>query len=226
MIGRDWTHAGVAKLYSDIVNNGYRILYLTSRSVGQADATRTYLKGIEQNRYHLPDGPVIMSPDRTMAALRREMYLKKPQVFKMSSLRDIQHLFGEKKSPFYAGFGNRITDALSYRSVNVPSSRIFTINSNAEVRLELLELTGYKSSYIHIGDLVDHFFPPVAMHIVDESFTDFLYWREPIRNLEELEQPRNDDKADTLDDEESQFSEDGQEDEDGDYDEDEDAGFV
>ena len=28
MIGRDWTHAGVAKLYTDIVNNGYNIMYL------------------------------------------------------------------------------------------------------------------------------------------------------------------------------------------------------
>ena len=37
MIGRDWTHIGVAKLYGDIVANGYNIFYLTSRSVGQAD---------------------------------------------------------------------------------------------------------------------------------------------------------------------------------------------
>lgn len=200
MIGRDWTHAGVAKLYTDIANNGYHMLYLTSRSVGQADATRAYLKGIEQSRYRLPDGPVIMSPDRTMAALRREIYLRKPEVFKMACLRDIQHLFGEKKYPFYAGFGNRITDALSYRSVNVPSSRIFTINSNAEVRLELLELTGYKSSYIHIGDLVDHFFPPVALHVADESYTDFLYWREPIVRLSDSEDNEEDGDVDADED--------------------------
>ena len=46
MIGRDWTHAGVAKLYSDILTNGYNIMYLTSRSVGQADTTRAYLAGV------------------------------------------------------------------------------------------------------------------------------------------------------------------------------------
>ncbi|CAG8671876.1 9194_t:CDS:2, partial [Paraglomus occultum] len=44
MIGRDWTHSGVAKLYTDIHNNGYEILYLTSRAIGQADYTRDYLK--------------------------------------------------------------------------------------------------------------------------------------------------------------------------------------
>ena len=60
----------------------------------------------------------------------------------MACLRDLQHLFhprqpasssSQPSNPFYAGFGNRITDALSYRSVGIPSSRIFTINSNAEV---------------------------------------------------------------------------------------------
>lgn len=67
----------------------------------------------------------------------------------MAALRDIQKLFGHTaKNPFYAGFGNRITDALSYRSVNVPSSRIFTIDSSGEVKMELLELAGYKSSCV------------------------------------------------------------------------------
>jgi phosphatidate phosphatase LPIN len=73
--------------------------------------------------------------------------MRKPEVFKMACLRDIQRLFGlNPKGQFYAGFGNRITDALSYRSVNIPSSRIFTIDSTGEVKMELLELAGYKSS--------------------------------------------------------------------------------
>jgi phosphatidate phosphatase LPIN len=71
MIGRDWTHQGVAKLFTDITNNGYHLLYLTSRSVGQADTTRGYLKSIVQDKYTIPEGPVIMSPDRTFTALRR-----------------------------------------------------------------------------------------------------------------------------------------------------------
>jgi phosphatidate phosphatase LPIN len=166
MIGRDWTHSGVAKLYTDIRRNGYKIMYLTSRAIGQADSTRDYLKGIKQDDYQLPEGPVIMSPDRLMASLHRydthnnlgreatdvctsEVIMRKPEVFKMACLRDIQRLFGESsRTPFYAGFGNRITDALSYRSVNVPSARIFTIDSSGEVKMELLELAGYKSSCV------------------------------------------------------------------------------
>lgn len=71
MIGRDWTHLGVAKLYTDICRNGYKILYLTSRAIGQADSTRDYLKGVKQNDYQLPEGPVIMSPDRLLTSLHR-----------------------------------------------------------------------------------------------------------------------------------------------------------
>lgn len=190
MIGRDWTHAGVAKLYTDIVSNGYNILYLTSRSVGQADTTRAYLNGVSQEGFKLPKGPVIMSPDRTIAALRREIYLRKPEVFKMACLRDILSLFNNRGNPFYAGFGNRFTDALSYRSVNIPSTRIFTINSNAEVSLDLLTLTKYKSSYVSMREVVDHFFPPVGLLVTGggEDFTDFNYWRDAPFEIENFDE--------------------------------------
>ena len=204
MIGRDWTHIGVAKLYSDIVANGYNIFYLTSRSVGQADSTRAYLNGVTQDGYKLPKGPVIMSPDRTIAALRREIYLRKPEVFKMACLRDILSLFPGKTYPFYAGFGNRFTDALSYRTVNIPSSRIFTINSNAEVSLDLLSLNKYKISYVSMREIVDHFFPPVSMLVKDggEDFTDFTYWRDTPQGLDDFS--ATDSEASSIDGEEEE----------------------
>ncbi|WFC97375.1 phosphatidate phosphatase [Malassezia yamatoensis] len=195
MMGRDWTHMGVAKLYHDIAENGYRIMYLTSRAIGQAEITREYLMNINQNNYRLPDGPVIMSPDRLMASLHREVILKKPEVFKMACLRDIARLFGdnptkqnEPSTPFYAGFGNRITDALSYRSVDIPSSRIFTIDSEGEVKMELLELAGYKSSYPNMTDLVDQMFPPMRVrhsrNAKAAAYTDFNFWRQSMADVE------------------------------------------
>ncbi|KAI2469782.1 LNS2-domain-containing protein [Annulohypoxylon bovei var. microspora] len=188
MIGRDWTHAGVAKLYSDIVENGYNIMYLTSRSVGQADTTRAYLYGIAQEGYRLPKGPTILSPDRTMAALRREIYLRKPHVFKMATLRDIRSLYGPENHCFYAGFGNRLTDQISYRTVDVPRTRIFTINSNAEVSLDLLSLNKLKLNYINMTEVVNHFFPPVSTLVKGGGveFTDFTYWRDMPLELNEF----------------------------------------
>ncbi|KAI8330886.1 Lipin/Ned1/Smp2-domain-containing protein [Chlamydoabsidia padenii] len=183
MIGKDWTHHGVAKLYTDICNNGYKILYLTSRAIGQADYTRDYLKKVEQGNYQLPDGPVIMSPDRLFTSFHREVIMRKPEVFKMACLKDIQRLFGGR-DPFYAGFGNRITDAISYRSVNVPASRIFTIDPYGDIKLELLK--GFTSSYIHLNDLVDQIFPPVNTKTLktDEEFNDWNFWKQPLPEID------------------------------------------
>jgi phosphatidate phosphatase LPIN len=207
MIGRDWTHIGVAKLYTEIVNNGYNIMYLTSRSVGLTDTTRAYLNGVVQESYRLPRGPTIMSPDRTIAALRRELYIRKPEVFKMACLRDIKSLFGPTRTPFYAGFGNRLTDALSYRSVSIPSNRIFTINSNAEVSLDLLSLNKLRYSYVNMREVVDHYFPPVNTLVKGggEEYTDFTYWRDPVLKLDDFSASES---GDSPGDEEDNVSED------------------
>ncbi|KAJ1345323.1 hypothetical protein BSLG_000836 [Batrachochytrium salamandrivorans] len=173
MVGRDWTHAGVASLYTNICRNGYKFLYLTSRAIGQASYTRDYLKNVEQDRFQLPEGPVIMSPDRLLRAFHREVILRKPEEFKIACLRDIKRLFGES-CPFYGGFGNRITDALSYRSVDVPQSRIFTIDPTGEIKLELM--SNYKSSYIKLLDIVDQMFPPLSRSLLTE-YMDWGFWR-------------------------------------------------
>ncbi|KAI9594226.1 Lipin/Ned1/Smp2-domain-containing protein [Syncephalis fuscata] len=180
MVGKDWTHPGVAKLYTDIVRNGYRIMYLTSRAIGQADSTRDYLRSVEQGQYQLPDGPVVMSPDRLFTSFHREVILRKPEVFKMACLRDIKRLFNDE-NPFYSGFGNRITDALSYRSVDVPTSRIFTIDYNGDVRRELLP--GFRSSYVSLNDIVDQIFPPVTTKLEDE-YNDYNFWKTPLPDIE------------------------------------------
>lgn len=215
MIGRDWTHAGIAKLYSDIAANGYNIMYLTSRSVGQADTTRAYLANIVQENFRMPAGPTILSPDRTMAALRREVYLRQPQVFKMATLRDIRNLYGPERNPFYAGFGNRLTDQISYRTVDVPPRRIFTINSNSEVSLDLLTLNK-KMSYVNINEVVDHYFPPVSTLVTGggEQCTDFMYWRDEPLPLDDFSASESDESDDDAgDDQASQYADDDEDDE-------------
>ncbi|KAK4648586.1 lipin Ned1 [Podospora bellae-mahoneyi] len=221
MIGRDWTHAGVAKLYTDIVANGYNIMYLTSRSVGQADTTRAYLAGIVQDGYKLPRGPTILSPDRTMAALRREIYLRKPHIFKMSTLRDIRSLYGPDRKPFYAGFGNRFTDQISYRTVDVPRTRIFTINSNAEVSLDLLSLNKMKLSYVNMTEVVDHYFPPVSTLVKGggEEYTDFTYWRDTPLELDEFSASDTEGEGEEEEEEEEEMDDEDEEYEDEDEDE-------
>jgi phosphatidate phosphatase LPIN len=194
MLGKDWTHSGVASLYNAINRNGYKFLYLTSRSIGQSTSTQKYIRSIEQDKYKLPDGPIIMSPDRLLAALKREVILGNPEEFKIAALKDIQRLFSPNgddltKSPFYAGFGNRITDAQSYHAVGVPPSRIFTINSHGSVWVEQLVLVaGSSSTYLAMTDIVDLYFPPVksAPLAEDENFSELAFWKPQRFSLEQL----------------------------------------
>jgi hypothetical protein len=45
----------------------------------------------------------------------REIWVRRPHEFKIACLQDIRALFPPEWNPFYAGFGNRDTDEVSYR---------------------------------------------------------------------------------------------------------------
>lgn len=101
----------------------------------------------------------------------------------MACLRDIQRLFASHaKDAFFAGFGNRITDAMSYRSVGIPSGKIYTIDSTGILKTELLA-SSHRGSYVGLNDLVNEMFPPVKTK-VKPDFTDFTYWRDPIPEID------------------------------------------
>lgn len=90
IIGNDWSQSGVAQLFTQIQDNGYKMLYLSARAIGQAQITREYLRSIKQGDVTLPDGPLLLNPTSLMSALHREVIEKKPEDFKIACLKDIQ----------------------------------------------------------------------------------------------------------------------------------------
>lgn len=64
-----------------------------------------------------------------------QVILRRPHEFKIRCLEDIRSLFPPDWNPFYAGFGNRDTDEISYLAVGVPPSRIFIINPKGALGL-------------------------------------------------------------------------------------------
>lgn len=139
MWGKDWcvpaqsllsdsrlrSHVGVAELLTNIKKQGYQVLYLTARAIGQARGTRDYIYRLRQGNASLPMGPIITTPDSLFAvrqvddgfvsaekrlqAFNREVIRRRPDEFKIQALTDIQKLFPLTWNPFYAGFGNRET---------------------------------------------------------------------------------------------------------------------
>ena len=47
--------------------------------------------------------------------------------------QEIRALFPPEHNPFYAGFGNRNTDEISYLEVGIPRGKIFTINPKVPI---------------------------------------------------------------------------------------------
>merc|ERR1719150_70666 len=90
IIGRDWAQSGVASLFTKIVNNGYHIVYLSSRAIGQASITKEYLSSRAIGQASLPDGPMFLNPTSLVNAFHREVIEKKPEAFKIACLRDIR----------------------------------------------------------------------------------------------------------------------------------------
>lgn len=181
LVGKDWAQSGVAQLFTKIKNNGYQLLYLSARAIGQARVTREYLRSIRQGEVCLPDGPLLLNPTSLLRAFHREVIEKKPEEFKIQCLADIKALFPQGSNPFYAGYGNRVNDVCAYQAVGIPIVRIFTINYKGELKHELTQT--FQSTYSHMSVLVDQVFPPAQCEPSDE-FSQTVYWREPFANVE------------------------------------------
>ncbi|XP_029076846.1 phosphatidate phosphatase LPIN3 isoform X3 [Monodon monoceros] len=181
-LGKDWTHQGITSLYHKIHLNGYKFLYCSARAIGMADLTKGYLQWVSERGCGLPEGPILLSPSSLFSALHREVIEKKPEVFKIACLSDIQQLFLPQKQPFYAAFGNRPNDVTAYRQVGLPTSHIFTVNPRGELSQELMK--NHKSTYERLGEVAELFFPPVARgpstDLASPEYSNFCYWREPL----------------------------------------------
>ncbi|KAM4842262.1 phosphatidate phosphatase LPIN3 [Thomomys bottae] len=181
-LGKDWTHQGITSLYHKIHLNGYKFLYCSARAIGMADLTKGYLQWVSEGGCGLPKGPILLSPSSLFSALHREVIEKKPEVFKVACLSDIQELFLPHGKPFYAAFGNRPNDVFAYQQVGLPESRIFTVNPRGELSQELIK--NHKSTYERLGEVVELLFPPLvrgpSADLANPEFSNFCYWREPL----------------------------------------------
>eukprot|EP01083_Nonionella_stella_P044415 119595_1 len=182
IVGSQWSHNGVAQLFTNIVSNGYQMLYLTSRGIGQSSVTRSYLfENVKQRNFSLPSGPMIMSPDSLTIAFYREIIMKKPQEFKIPALENICSLFHKNHNPFYGGFGNRVTDLESYLNVGVPKHRIFIIKPSGAI---YTNNTLFKTTYDELNEDVESMFMDRqnAFSKEKEEYNSFNFWRMPILN--------------------------------------------
>ena len=149
LFGKDWTKGGAVYLYNILSHRGYKILYLTARSLDQLSFTRTYLAKITEDGEKLPIGPLILNPTGLWNSLVSEIS-KKSKDFKATILDIIKDLFPANYMPFYAGFGNREGDAIAYAQAGVPLNHIYIINKKNKEKGEFVSLKNFKDNKLRI----------------------------------------------------------------------------
>ncbi|ELQ74919.1 Protein involved in plasmid maintenance/nuclear protein involved in lipid metabolism, partial [Trachipleistophora hominis] len=175
LVGKDWTHGGVAALFTKIVNNNYRIIYLSNRAMPMYFRTRRYLSKIKQNGCTLPDGPIVLSPKSVLSSLYTEVR-NQSHIFKIDCLQQIERLFCGRR-PFFAGFGNRISDLLSYKVLGIAKSMIFIIDRDGSICEGMKRKVS--ASYLTLNHFANTIFPEIKKEEDKKKkmYHDFYFWR-------------------------------------------------
>lgn len=167
--GIDWTHKYIAKLYSHIENNGYKMLYVTARTMYMQSSTKNSLNSINQNGFSMPIGPVMMNDNGYIDSIKTEIIDKVPQEFKIECLFNILNLFPSDVEPYYAGFGNKPTDKFAYEKVGINPAKIYIINEKGEISRNTN--TNCKTNFLLMDDQINELFP----YVNDNGYNSVFY---------------------------------------------------
>ena len=59
------------ELFNAIHSNGYHLIYLSARAIGQAGYTKEFLRKVRRGKASLPDGPLFLAPFSLYTAFKR-----------------------------------------------------------------------------------------------------------------------------------------------------------
>jgi len=150
----DWKHKGVVELYQKIAEQGYTILYLSNRAIGQSDMTREYIYSLKERPYTMPRGPVLLQVESLLGAFKTEVIKGQPEVNKIAALSRVKGLF--PGNPFYSGFGNKAWDILAYKALNMNPDLIFNVEEDSRL---ISEGTGIPANYTSLIDNIQSLYP-------------------------------------------------------------------
>lgn len=161
-IGWDYSHEGVSSCFQKISENGYKIVYLTARTIADFSIVKQYLSHVEEKngKGSMPSGALITSPNNIGMIIVREI-MNSPESFKIELLFYLKSLFKEKDSLF-GGFGNQSNDYTAYKT-QINPNRIFIIKE--EISISNLKYKGY----VELSKDIEKFFPKIKKEILENS---------------------------------------------------------
>uniref|UniRef100_A0A7S3NJ46 LNS2/PITP domain-containing protein n=1 Tax=Aureoumbra lagunensis TaxID=44058 RepID=A0A7S3NJ46_9STRA len=200
----------VAEFFTNVAKHGYRIVYLTTRAIGVASATREALQQRWEGDASLPQAPVLLAP----GSLLDSAYYSKDfdaTRFKAAALRGVLALFPGRR-PLWAALARENDNVSPYLEAGIPRGRVFRICRDDEDKVRgTFDASGaVVSSYKRLNSLIDQTFPPfddtfdlsgTAMHEntewqdarfscvddnLDDQFNDLNFWKVPLPTLRPL----------------------------------------
>ena len=130
-------HAGVCPLLT-VHSKNKNVVYLTSRPLSYADATRKFLESLREGSHGLPPGPVLGYTGTVAGVLRMDHWDRNPHVVKYDILeRNVLRPFRElgvvTHSLLEAGFGNTLYDMHVYHKAGIALHRLFLVDKQSRI---------------------------------------------------------------------------------------------
>jgi len=148
-------HENVDTFLRGLNENGYKILYLTARTLRYMSYTKNYLfEKIAEHNVNgagLPRYPVLcISQEFAVAALADE---SQAILGKSSTLNNVLSLFEDPSATFVGAYGNKSSDAEAYKNAGISPNKTFIINKQSDITNILSD---EKTSFgLHTKDLND-----------------------------------------------------------------------
>jgi phosphatidate phosphatase LPIN len=124
---KNYLHDGYSDLIKTAAKNGYRIVWLTMRSLSLYNFSKNYIRSQTD-----VEGVLITEPEQFFSAVKKEV-LKDTKDMKTNMLKEIKSLFPQEKNPFVGGLGNRDNDAIAYLTAGIPIKSIFLVDKQSMV---------------------------------------------------------------------------------------------
>jgi phosphatidate phosphatase LPIN len=94
-LGINWHFEHLVPLYNKLEELGYKIIYLTARSMTEVESTRKYLLNVKENDKHLPLGGLLMYPKSLLLTYKSDLITKNSDVYKAKMLLELKKAFGD-----------------------------------------------------------------------------------------------------------------------------------
>ena len=134
-LGLDCHHHGVVSLYDGLASRGYKMVYLTARSMAQEEDTKAYLFSTLKNQEGktLPLGPVLFSPNCFISSLIAEVVTGSPHLEKTKMILELWATFkSENRTDINqvvkGAYGNKETDTKAYLQTGLLPDKVFIVN--------------------------------------------------------------------------------------------------